>query len=349
MSTRLVFLIPMPITTFDYFSYGCAYPVTNNDTDQDGLSAGNVTFENAQGITILTITLSCDNCGEVYNPNQQDTDCDGVGDVCDNCIEIPNQDQQDRDSDTLAMFATIVKKSAIFTSLILMRMDWEMPVTTVRKRSTPAKKTSTKMGSGMNATTALYLPTPIKMILIRTALETLVITVRNPNPGQIDNDGDGIGSEYDNCPTVFNQDQLDFDLDGFGDGCDVCPEISDPAQSDQDSDGVGDLCDNCIVTINPEQEDEDEDDIGDVCDICPNISFFDEFDSDSDGLGDVCDNCPKTSTHYKKMKMVMALVTCVIKPHHFEGQVLVVKLWNRDSNRMAYIHHFGIAFSTEND
>ena len=96
------FGIPYPNADyyFDYFSYGCTYPVVDNDTDQDGLSAGNVSFENAQGITILTITLSCDNCGEVYNPNQQDTDCDGVGDVCDNCVEIPNDDQQDRDSDT---------------------------------------------------------------------------------------------------------------------------------------------------------------------------------------------------------------------------------------------------------
>ena len=34
-----------------------------------------------------------DTCPELSNPDQADSDSDGVGDVCDNCPEDPNADQ----------------------------------------------------------------------------------------------------------------------------------------------------------------------------------------------------------------------------------------------------------------
>ena len=41
----------------------------------------------------------CDNCPEVANQAQSDTDLDGVGDACDNCPGIFNPDQNDADDD----------------------------------------------------------------------------------------------------------------------------------------------------------------------------------------------------------------------------------------------------------
>ncbi len=105
---------------------------------------------------------------------------------------------------------------------------------------------------------------------------------------QLDNDGDGIFDDMDNCPSVSNYDQADVDSDGVGDACDNCPLVPNPDQADADGDGLGDACDRCPLDYNPDQTDTDRDGVPDACDNCPRVSNPDQADTDGDGVGDVC-------------------------------------------------------------
>lgn len=128
-------------------------------------------------------------------------------------------------------------------------------------------------------------------------------TVINPDQADMDNDGigdlcdadldgDGIDNESDNCQLVPNPDQNDTDLDTEGDACDTdddadqvldaadnCPYIFNPDQLDGDGDGLGDLCD----------QDLDGDGVDDAIDNCPTVPNSGQADLDGDGVGDSCD------------------------------------------------------------
>ncbi len=87
-----------------------------------------------------------------------------------------------------------------------------------------------------------------------------------------DTDIDGTCDDGDNCPIDVNVDQADADGDTIGDVC----------EADTDEDGVIDDYDNCDQSFNPDQADTDGDAGGDACDT----------DDDADGLADASDNCP---------------------------------------------------------
>jgi Thrombospondin type 3 repeat/Calcineurin-like phosphoesterase len=80
------------------------------------------------------------------------------------------------------------------------------------------------------------------------------------DPGA-DGDADGIPDMEDNCPNDYNPGQRDDDGDGVGNKCDD----GSTTPTDTDNDGVPDSSDNCPNVYNPQQADGDSDGVGNAC------------------------------------------------------------------------------------
>ncbi len=87
---------------------------TGIDLDRDGIGDTNLPYTSNGNIVYggdnLPLTRladpdgdglddHCDNCPDIWNPDQADIDGDGVGNVCDNCLYTANSTQDDGDDD----------------------------------------------------------------------------------------------------------------------------------------------------------------------------------------------------------------------------------------------------------
>jgi len=238
--------------------------------------------------TDLECTLSgCDdNCQFVANPDQFDSESDGVGEVCDNCPAVANSGQGDIDGDGLGDLCDADPDgdgipSTGFASVCVVVPDAD---------GNPIGST---LSCNDNCPCA-YNPSQWDhdSDTLGTVCDNCIVT---SNPGQADFDGDGVGNDCDNCPEDTNADQANGDPtpddDAIGDECDNCPEDPNPSQSDTDFDGAGDACDACQNDYDPGSSDLDGDGTPDACDPCPADVVP---DSDNDGICSSTDNCPTT-------------------------------------------------------
>ena len=189
-----------------------------------------------------------DNCAQVPNPDQANTDGVGQGDACDpdadndgllnegdNCRSSPTPDRATLTATASAMPATTRTATASWTAPTTAGSSptSSRPTRTETAPATPAIPTRTATDARTTGTTARWSPTQDKNA-----------------------DGDGVGDVCDNCRDVPNLNQANADGDLLGDACDadddndrvpdaddVCPLMFDPQQIDMDRNGRGLRCD----------------------------------------------------------------------------------------------------------
>ncbi len=301
---------------------GCVHAFVDSD-DGDGSVCADIDGDNCDDCSVAAwdpandgpdpdtdgVCSATDNCPDVTNTNQIDTDGDGSGDDCDACTDTDgdlfgnpgfpanacpldncptrfNPGQENLDGDTLGDEC----------DLCPMDPDNDADFDFICSNQDNCPTISNNDQSNLDGDETGDVCDPCT-----------------------DPDGDGFGSpgfpnfecSMDNCPTTANPGQENNDGDAEGDDCDpdddndgvndtidsvpfdpmACSDVDDddcddcsggsfnPANdgADSDTDGICDRSDNCTLVSNPDQTDGDNDSLGDSCDSCT--------DGDGDGLG----------------------------------------------------------------
>ena len=176
--------------------------ISATETEQNDRPVNDITIEDASVISSINFDADADgvlnvddNCPDIANPQQNDTDADQVGDACDGDIDgdgVNNQDDK---------FPNDANETADYDNDgIGDNADFDDD------------------GDGMNDTSDAF---PYDQ---NETTDTDGDGIGDNSDA--DDDGDGIADTTDNCPFIANADQADADNDGIGTACDGSEEES---------------------------------------------------------------------------------------------------------------------------
>ena len=270
-------LMTSSVSAYNWQDYKIDVPFTDLsnyvDSDKDG------------------IVDSKDNCPNKYNPDQKDSNGNGVGDACD--LEVYDFFKPVKIPFKVLDLGNIFENNPDL---------FDNPVASSDYDGDGVKDVKDNCFSVNNPDQA-----DVDGDGIGDACDN-----NNKNGPKGDQDGDNVINMVDNCKTIKNTNQLDSDGDGYGDACDAnsndgpsgdhdndgvvnsvdnCPGVVNADQTDLDNDGVGDACDAFVVNPNNgnENQDTDGDGVIDTLDNCPLVANADQIDIDNDDVGDACD------------------------------------------------------------